>query len=121
MRQHVRPRWKREYIRGLMESHRIRRGVRNYPEVEEVVLIVSEEQNRGEWKKSLVHVLRGVVLQHKGNTIERPLNLVCSLDIKGPAVVGAAPMAQGLELRRSTRRAAQDAQVRLQLLSQDKD
>ena len=81
MRQHVRPRWKREYICGLMESHRIRRGTRIYPEVEEVVLIVREEENRGEWKKGLVLVLRGVVLQHKGHTIERPLNLVCSLDV----------------------------------------
>ena len=66
---HVRPQWKRECISGLMESHRI--------------------------KKGLVLVLRGVALQHKGHTIEKPLNLVCSLDIKGPAVVGAAPMAQG--------------------------
>ena len=36
-------------------------------------------------------------------------------------MVGTAPMAQGPELRRSTRRAAQDARVRLQLLSQDED
>ena len=95
MRQHVRPQWKREYISGLMESHRIKRGVQNYLEVEEVVLIVREEKNREEWKKGLVLVLRGVALQHKGHTIERPLNLVCSLDIKGPAVVGTAPNAQG--------------------------
>lgn len=66
---HVRPQSKREYISGLMESHCI--------------------------KKGLVLVLRGVALQHKGHTIEKPLNLVCSLDIKGPAVVGTAPMAQG--------------------------
>ena len=95
MRQHVRPQWKREYISGLMESHRIKRGVQNYLEVEEVVLIVREEKNKEEWKKGLVLVLRGVALQHKGHTIERSLNLVCSLDIKGPAVVGTAPMAQG--------------------------
>ena len=60
-----------------MESHRIKWGVRNYLEVEEVILIVREEKNRGEWKKGLVHVLRGVILQNKGHTIERPLNLVC--------------------------------------------
>ena len=57
--------------------------------------------------------LRGLVLRHKGHTIERPLNLLCSLEIKGPAVVGTAPMAQGPELRRSTRRAAQGGRVRL--------
>lgn len=126
MRQHVQTvwqQWKREYFHGLMESHHIRRRAWNYPEVEEVVLIVREEKNRGEWKKGLVLVLvlRGVVLWHKGHTIERPLNLVCSLGIKGPAVVGTAPMAQGLELRRNTWSAAQDARVGLQLLLQDKD
>lgn len=78
-----------------MESHRIKKGVQNYLEVEEVALIVREEKNRGEWKKGLVLVLRGVVLQHKGHTTERPLNLVCSLDIKGLEVVGTAPIAQG--------------------------
>ena len=48
VRHHVRPLWKREYIRGLVESHRIRRGALIYPEVEEVVLIVREENNRGD-------------------------------------------------------------------------
>ena len=81
-----------------MESHRIKRGARNYPEVREVVLLVGEEKNRGEWKKGRIlrhirgqeDVVRGVVLQHKGHTIERPLNLICSLENKGPVVVGTA-------------------------------
>ena len=29
-------------------------------------------------------VVRGVVMLHKGNHIERPLQLVCSLELKGP-------------------------------------
>ena len=37
-------------------------GVRNYPKVEEVVLVVREEKNKGQWKKGLVLVLRGVIL-----------------------------------------------------------
>ena len=119
MRQHVCQQWKREYFHGLMESHHIRTGARNYWQGKEVVLIVREEKNRGEWKKGLF--LRGVFLRHKGHTIERPLNLVCSLEIKGPAVVGTAPVAQGLELRHNTWSTAQDAWVRLQLLSQDED
>ena len=72
-------RGKREYVHGLMESHHIKRGARNYSEVREVVLIVREEKNRGEWKKGLVlrhirgrhDVVRGVVLRQKGHTIER--------------------------------------------------
>ena len=39
--------WKGEYVHGLMESHHIKRGTRNYPEVGEVVLIVREEKNKG--------------------------------------------------------------------------
>lgn len=71
-KQHVWQRWKREYVHGLIESHHIKRGARNYPEVGEVLLIVGEEKNRGEWKKILVlrhirgqhDVVRGVVLRH---------------------------------------------------------
>ena len=73
-----------------MESHRIRREAQNYPEVKEVIPIVREEKNRGEWKRGLVLVLRRVVLRHEGHTIERPLNLICSLENKGPVVVGTA-------------------------------
>ena len=84
-------RWKRECVHDLMESRHIKRGARNYSEVGEVVLIVGEKKNRGECKKGLVlrqirgrnDVVKGVVLRHKGHTIERPLNLVCSLEIKG--------------------------------------
>ena len=39
--------WKREYVHGHMESHHIKRGARNFPEVGEVVLIVREEKNKG--------------------------------------------------------------------------
>ena len=82
-----------------MESHRIKRSVRNYPEVREVVLIEGEEKNKGEWKKGLIlrhirgqeDVVRGAVLRHKGHTTERPLNLVCSLENKGPVVVCTTP------------------------------
>ena len=37
-----------------MESHRIKRGESDYPEIGEIVLIISEEKNRGEWKKGRV-------------------------------------------------------------------
>ena len=39
--------WKGEYVHGLMESHHIKRGTRNYPEVGEVVLIVREKKEQG--------------------------------------------------------------------------
>ena len=83
---HVLKCWKREYV------HRVRphkeRG--STPKVGEIVLIVGDERNRGEWKKGKVvrliqgkdGVIRGVTLLHKGHTIERPLQLVCPLEIK---------------------------------------
>jgi len=46
-RQHVWQRWK-EYVHGLMESQRIKRGESDYPEIGEVTLIISDEKNRGE-------------------------------------------------------------------------
>lgn len=63
-----------------MGNYSIKSGSRNnyyYPEVREVVLIVGDEKNRGVWRKGLVlrhirgrdGVVRGVVLQYKGNTI----------------------------------------------------
>ena len=128
-KEHVWQRWKREYVHSLMEMHRIKRGDSNYPDIGEVVLIVGNEKNRGEWKKGRVlrhirgrdGVVRGVMLLHKGHHIERPLSLVCSLEIKGAAVAGKRPTAEVQELRWSNRRAAQDAIERVQLMLQEED
>ena len=43
-KQHVWQRWKREYLRSLMESHRINRKDAPYPEIGEIVLVVKEEK-----------------------------------------------------------------------------
>ena len=83
-------RWQREYINSLMESQRINGKQAKAPEVGEIVLVVGEEKNRSEWKKGKVlrqvkgrdGVTRGVVLLHKGHEIERPLQLVCPLEIR---------------------------------------
>ena len=88
---HAWNRWKREYVHSLMESHRLNKGMGTTPVVGEVVLIVGDEKNRGEWKKGKVvrlvqgkdGVVRGVVLLRKGHTIERPVQLVCPLEIRG--------------------------------------
>ena len=88
-RQHAWSRWQKEYVHSLMESHRINRDVSCLPEVREIVLIVGEEKNRGKWKKAKVlrvvkgknNVVRGIILLHKGNQIETPVQSVCSLEI----------------------------------------
>ncbi|XP_068671091.1 uncharacterized protein [Montipora foliosa] len=87
---HARRRWKRGYIHSLMEGHRLNQEEGATPVVGEVALVVGDETNRGEWKKGKVSrliqgkdgVVRGVILLHKGHNIERPLQLVCPLEIR---------------------------------------
>ena len=84
---HAWRRWRREYIHSLMEGHRLNKEEGATPVVGEVVLVVGDEKNRGEWKKGKVSrliqgkdgVVRDVILLHKG-LIERPLQLVCPLE-----------------------------------------
>ena len=82
--------WKREYGHGLMERHRLNKERGGTPKVGEVVLVTGDEKNHGEWKKGKVlrliegkdGIVRGVSLPHTGHTIERPLQLVCPLEIR---------------------------------------
>ena len=91
-RQHAWSRWQREYVHGLMEFHRINKGQNDVPQVGEVVLVVGEEKNRGLWMQARVlrhvkgkdGVIRGAILLHKGNHIERPIQLLCPLEIRSP-------------------------------------
>ena len=72
--EHAWQQWKREYIHNLMESQRANSKSGETLEVGEVLLVVGEEKNRGEWKKGRVlrhvkgkdEIIRGVVLLHKG-------------------------------------------------------
>ena len=62
-----------------MKSHRLNKEKGSTPTVGEIVLIVGDEKNCGEWKMEKVvrliegkdGVVRGVTLLHKGHTIER--------------------------------------------------
>ncbi|CAB4026448.1 Hypothetical predicted protein [Paramuricea clavata] len=89
-RQHAWSRWQREYIHGLMEYHRVNKSPSAVPEIGEIVLIVGDEKNRGRWMKGKVvkyvkgkdGVIRGVIVLHKGNYLERPVQLVCPLEIR---------------------------------------
>ncbi|XP_028395676.1 uncharacterized protein LOC114519703 [Dendronephthya gigantea] len=93
-RQHAWNRWHKEYIHSLMESHRIVKGDGQLPMLGGIVLVLGKEKNRGLWKKGKVlrrilgkdGVVRGVVLRHKGHEIERPIQLVCPLEIRSREV-----------------------------------
>ena len=127
-RQHAWSRWQKEYIHGLMESHRITRVDTQPPEVGEIVLIVGEEKNRGQWKKGRVlrivkgadGVARGVILLHKGNQLERPIQCVCPLAIRCVEKEPSQDIPQERrEPIRERRRAAIDAQTRIGELFRD--
>ena len=138
-------------MHSLIEHHRVNRGENACPEVGEMVLVVGEEKNRAEWKRGRVlelikgkdNVVRGVKILTKGHTIDRPLPLVCSLELKQVGAQGENQVGvqgenqvgvQGenqvgvqerrmneIEQRRSSRRAAKDANERLRQLMEDED
>ena len=93
-RVHVWRRWSREYIKSLMDYHRIKRSGTVAPEIGELALIVEEGKNRGLWIKGRVlkHVIGkdgvicGAIVLHKGNHLERPLQLLCPLEIKSELI-----------------------------------
>ena len=133
-KQHAWKRWRDEYVHSLMECHRVNRKTPAVPEIGEIVLIVGDEKNRGEWKKAKVvryvqgkdGVVRGVVMLYKGHHIERPLQLICSLELKG--LVGATEQEPAKINReaaenepRSRRQAAVRAEKKIQQLAEDEE
>ncbi len=135
-REHACTRWKKEYIHSLMESHRIQRERSKVPELGEVVLVVGDEKNRGKWKKGKVvnhvtgkdGVVRGVLIQCKEHIIERPLQLVCPLEIRSCEPASTKP-ADNLEAedeketrdQRPTRDAAKRAKELVKIIAMDEE
>ena len=134
VKQHVWKRWKHEYIHSLLESHRVNRKTSPVPDIGEILLVVGNEKNRAKQKKERVMhhvrgrdgVIRGVILRHKGHHIERPLSLVCPLEIKGPVATEDAPLqltpgSQQTERSRIRRQAAETAKEKIRLITADDD
>ena len=129
---HAWKRWRHEYVHSLLESHRINRKTTKVPDIGKTVLVVGDEKNRGEWKKGKVvqhirgrdGIVRGVSLLHKGHYIDRPLNLVCPLEIKGTvASVKQGPKApnQPAGRNRVKRQAAETAREKIRRVVADED
>ena len=135
-REHAWRRWSREYVRSLMEQHRMKRSDAVIPGVDEIVLVVGEQKNRGIWMKGKVlrhikardGIVQGAVLLHKGHEIERPLELFCSLEIRcaeaGERVTDAREKFQQEEKTdkvssRPKRVAAKNSQLKTQLLLEE--
>ena len=83
-------RWTTEYVRALREKHDVTKVKPYHPEIGEVVLVVGDKKNRHEWKHGLVdellrgkdEVVRGVRMIVNNKIWERPIQLICPLEIK---------------------------------------
>ena len=79
-----------EIVRSLRERHNVTKSEAYHPDIGEVVLVVSDSKNRHEWKHGLVsellkgkdQVVRGVRMIVNNRIWERPVQLVCPLEIK---------------------------------------
>ena len=83
-------RWQTEYVRALRERHDVMKRTPFHPEIGEVVLVVADSKNKHEWHHGLVcellkgkdGVVRGVWMIVQNKVMERPLQLVCPLEIR---------------------------------------
>ncbi|XP_028404064.1 uncharacterized protein LOC114526736 [Dendronephthya gigantea] len=103
-RQHVWRRWVKEYIHRLLENHRINRGAGNVPEVGEIVLVIGDGKNRGEWIKGKVtHHIKG---KDEIKSVEKVQTEEASKDSQ--------------QIRaKSTQKAAVDAREKIRLLANE--
>ena len=125
-------RWSREYLRSLRERHRAQTtNQRNSPTVGDVVIVQSQERNRGKWPLGIVEdlivgtdgAIRGAVLRAGKSRIERavqqlyPLELSC--DRQRPHLTELNPQAVPFRPRRD---AAVAARLRVQeMITQDEE
>ena len=96
---------------------------------------MGDEKNRREWKKRRMvrhiqgrdGVIRGVILQHKGHQIERPLRLMCPLEIRRSSSdeeespLQPTPVIQPQGGARNKRQAAETAGEKIKLITEDEN
>jgi hypothetical protein len=71
--------------------------------------------------KGVDGVARGVVLLHKGNRLERPLQAICPLEIRSVTAETVEKKEEPIKPVRERRKAAVDAQAKIQQLAKDDD
>jgi hypothetical protein len=107
-----------------MEFHRLNKCRDEIPQIDEVVLIVGEEKNRGKWLEGRVirHVkgkdgiIRGAILLHKGNCFERPIQLLYPLEIRSTLPKTEVSTKEGTcerQPNREKRQATKDAEQKI--------
>jgi hypothetical protein len=125
-------RWSQEYLRSLRERHQNLTGSKGtVPVVGDVVILKTDEKNRGRWPLGIVEelitgkdgVVRGVKVRVGEKQLERavqhlfPLELSCDRK-KKPELTELDPKA---EIFRPKRRAALDASQLVQEILEDED
>ena len=134
-------RWQTEYVRALRERHDVTKTTPFHPEIGEVVLVVADSKNRHEWHHGLVcellkgkdGVVRGVRMIVRNKVMERPLQLVCPLEIR--STMSSEELNKRIktanktvidtkveeELKRPKRRAGDQAKQRIKDLASEQD
>ena len=92
-KEHLRKRWINEYLRALQErQNKSHKNMIDLPKIGAVVLLKEDTKNKAFWKLGRVvatiigrdKVSRGLKIKlGNGNIVERPLQLVCNLEIGG--------------------------------------
>ena len=93
----MRKRWSNEYLRSLREKHNLKQsGMSCTLAVGDVVIIKSEEKNRGKWPLCIVKelyprrdgVVRAVKVRSGRNFLERPVQHLYPLELSSESIVG---------------------------------
>ena len=111
-----------------METHRLTRKTAKVPDIGEIILIVVDEKNRGEWKRGKIvrflyirgkdGVVRAVLLLQKGHYIDRSLNLVCPLEMKEAVARNKEEPTAQIQLAERTRIRRQAAETKKEKIRQ---
>ena len=121
-------RWTREYLTALREPHNLNSRGKSRPlEIGDVVIIRSEEKNRGKWPLGIVEelfegrdgVLRAVKLRAGKTFLERAIQHLYPLELKCDKVPERATTPSRLNVEAPAFRPRRDAAVAAELLIQD--
>ena len=123
-------RWTSEYLRGLRERHKLKhKNGHVHAARGDVVIIKSEEKNRGQWKLGIIEelitgqdgVVRGAKLRAGKSILERPVQLLYPLELSSERPPGRpnVDLNPSMLAFRPGRNVAAVARTRIHDLAQD--
>ena len=133
-KEHLRKRFLREYVHALEERQRnAKQSTGRIPKIGEVVLLKGDTKDKAKWKLGRVvrnvtgndGVVRGLKLKlGNGYIVERPLQLVCDLELGGEDMMRkldpkAQPFVPQQRPTRGAKQAAKDLMKSIQILEDE--